>query len=255
MLVIRNEQLKILGRGPLEKYEARIVQHFFKYFTLESRHLGKEKLICFIKLGIFKAGEYGYETQKQALYFITIMFLLGSYFDEDPLHIWVKDKLIDEHCIDLDTRIQSTYSDIINYLEDMYGEGGSKFFRSLVQFKKINIVDLSEFYESDLENSLMRKLQYCYPEKYKWHGDKCVYSLVSQQLKIADRHNILSYRGKAIFVSIAFMVGNGFIKDPLQTWAGEILDNEHTGADETTVNNLYNAAISQIKLTLTLHDL
>ncbi|HED35949.1 MAG TPA: hypothetical protein ENJ08_17270 [Gammaproteobacteria bacterium] len=248
MLVIRNEQLKALGRGPLKKYEALLVQYFFKCFSLECNHLGKDKLMCFIRLGIFKASEYGYETQKQVLYFLTIMFILGAYFDEDPLYFWVKEKLIDEHHADLDIRIQTTYSDIINYLEDTLGEGDSKFLRALVRFKKTDIVDLSDFDGSDLEHSLMRDLWHCYPEKYKWHGDKSIYSLVSQQLKIADKYNISSYKGKAILVSIAFMVGNGFIKDPLQSWAGKIFNNEYPCTDDTTVNNLYNAAISQIKL-------
>ena len=96
MLTIRKEQLKVLSRNEVQKFEVHMRAHLRKIFPEQSGTLGKEELDNVIRHGIERAKVHGIVSQRDVCKYIDLMMVFGRDFDTSPKLPWASATLKEE---------------------------------------------------------------------------------------------------------------------------------------------------------------
>lgn len=93
MLIIRKEQIKILARPNLERFEKRLRAKLAEDYPRERATLGEQAFAEVIAYGVGRALEHGFETEHDLTRFLYLMFTFGRDFDTAPEFPWVQETL------------------------------------------------------------------------------------------------------------------------------------------------------------------
>ena len=131
--------MKLFDRLPRLMFEKRLINHFFHFYKRECNELGLDQVHSIIKYGIEKAEKYGYSTQRDIGFFISLMFLFGSGFNDDPQLPWALSGLQDNSVEDTPGRIDKVWSNAMQYLDTVAGENNEHL---IVAMKKLGDYDV-----------------------------------------------------------------------------------------------------------------
>lgn len=92
MLVIRDEQLRVMARGALPDW---ITKHVKQFFPHQCTELGEEALRERVDEGIARAVLHGFESSAQISQYVDLMFVFGPDFDTDATLSWPRPILRD----------------------------------------------------------------------------------------------------------------------------------------------------------------
>jgi len=95
MWKIRQEQVDALSRGVMEGFERRAVGHCRRVLTQQVRPYTDAQLRERVRACLPRAAPYGLTTEYEVLCFVDTSFLLGEWFDRDPVHAWALQVLQD----------------------------------------------------------------------------------------------------------------------------------------------------------------
>jgi hypothetical protein len=90
LLTIRDEQMKILSRMPVEKFVSWMRQRLGKVAPDRCAELGEERTVAAIRLGVARASGYGMPEPEEWSKYVALMFTLGLDFDTDPRLPWAQ---------------------------------------------------------------------------------------------------------------------------------------------------------------------
>lgn len=93
MLIIRSDQFAALAEPQIARYEQTALAHVSKYFAEQALVLGEEEILAGVRHGFKRAGQYGLETEKDLLRYLTLMFTFGRNFDTNPALPWASEIL------------------------------------------------------------------------------------------------------------------------------------------------------------------
>jgi hypothetical protein len=96
MLLIRHEQMQILSEYCVRQFEDRMFAHVGEVLPEESREMGEPEARRIIRVGVSRAGRYGFETESDVARFIELMFIFGEDLDENPELPWAAEILRDD---------------------------------------------------------------------------------------------------------------------------------------------------------------
>jgi hypothetical protein len=85
MLVIRDEQLRVLARVALPNW---IAKHLKQFFPRHCAALGEAGLRERVSDGIARAVAHGFTSDVEISHYIDLMFVFGTDFDTDPTLAW-----------------------------------------------------------------------------------------------------------------------------------------------------------------------
>jgi hypothetical protein len=88
MLILRSEQIEACSAPVLDAFVERAVAHVELYFPDQHRALGEAEVRRAVRHGIARADRHRLETERDILRFVTLMFVFGRDFDEDPELPW-----------------------------------------------------------------------------------------------------------------------------------------------------------------------
>ena len=110
MLVIRKEQMEVLGRYMLKQFEDRMVIHLRSGFREQTKDMPETDLRSMIQTAIDKGKVYNVTTEDDVQRYLEYMMIYGPEFDTDPKTMWAgeilrtedmdgteKMELMDEH--------------------------------------------------------------------------------------------------------------------------------------------------------------
>jgi len=80
MLVIRDEQMAVLGQYMLGQYEKKVI-NFLQMNFADAKQKPVEQLKPFVREQIERARSYGLLTERQIAVYVTVAWLLGRTFD------------------------------------------------------------------------------------------------------------------------------------------------------------------------------
>jgi hypothetical protein len=107
MLVMRKEQIAVLARPTMERFEQRAVKHVEKYFPDQVRSLGAQPALEGVRRCLERALAWGLSTERELLGFVTLAFVFGRDFDTDPALPWASRVLGDDEAETRMTRLQA----------------------------------------------------------------------------------------------------------------------------------------------------
>lgn len=93
MLVIRTEQMRVLGQNVLARLIEAAVQHVRDSVPDVFDQMGADRVRESVLLAKSKAADYGLETWSDVIAYLNVMYIIGFHFDEDPRYGWAKQTL------------------------------------------------------------------------------------------------------------------------------------------------------------------
>ena len=194
--------------------------------------------------GVERAEDYGFETKRDTPLFIDLMLLLGSHFDEDLQYPWAKKILTDESISDPIERADRLYDTGLEILDETAGEQNEYLDRALIRLREASFDDFSEDQTQDALSAISTFLMNIWPQKAKNLSDPVISRLVQEATLLAHSNNMASERGLAVISTLMFMLGSGFVEDPLFPWAASVLESEVATSPADKTNQLYKEAVT-----------
>jgi hypothetical protein len=187
--------------------------------------------------------------------YVELMFMLGSHFDEDPQLPWAAEILGDESVTDevsRSDRLREKAWEYVNYTAPDFrdvdtGAGGLRFLQALHDIRQAPDAVLSETDFPELTRQFISRSSQLFPSKCEYVGEANLGRLVRLGVGSAKTHGITTARGVVLFVSMMFVLGSGFDKDPLLPWVSAILDDPSVTDSDEKVDMLYTGAITSLK--------
>lgn len=90
MLTFRPRQLEDLSHNLKLDFEARLLDYLRRAFPRPVRRMSHAALDALVRDGVARALEYGLTTERDACKLVSLLFLLGRDFDQEP---WAREIL------------------------------------------------------------------------------------------------------------------------------------------------------------------
>ena len=90
MITIRRAQMKVFEKTALRNFAGRAVEHLETYFPDQCAAMGKEAVLDAVRFGMGRAAHHHFETERDILRYLTLMFTFGKDFDRDPEIPWAR---------------------------------------------------------------------------------------------------------------------------------------------------------------------
>ena len=226
MLVIRDSQMTALEQVTVRNFENRLIEHLEEFFPKQCEILGKEQTLKVVRLGIERAEQYGLITERDLHLYVGLMFMLGSYFDQDPQLPWAAKILTDENIAYPSHRADQMHNRAMAYLNQVAGKDSQYLDRALRKAHELPVSALSRTGENkqlSFGDYVLKLLYSLFSEKYQAVGDDAIRQLVRQGYQSARSQNLADDFGIATYIGLMFILGSGFGRDPQYPWAEAVL--------------------------------
>jgi hypothetical protein len=223
MLVIRDAQFKAFEEAALAQFEERMLGYLAESFPKQSALLGPGQMRRVVALGLERCAHYGHLTEREIYFYLTLMLMLGSWFDEDPQLPWCAAGLTDPSIVHPSARLNRLHSETMDYLDRVAGENNEHLIKALLRIRAFDPASPDGIPEDRFEEEMVKTLSGFYPQKAAHQGIEATRVVVQNAGALARRHGLHSQRGVCLVASLAFMLGSGFHRDPQFPWAQEAL--------------------------------
>jgi hypothetical protein len=224
MLVIREAQMKVLGRDAQAAFEAQLCDVFIHGYPRECRQAGgPAAMLRWVRFGLQSAAAAGYRSAYQSGRWLALMLILGVDFTSDPQLPWVQECLDPSAEPDPTARIDRLFEQTLDYLGATAGEDAEFVVRALLRVRAIDFGSLPALQGEAAVDEACKRLRALYPQKCAFQGPALTAMTVAAHRLRARTLGLQTPAGEFLFVLLSFMLGSGFDHDPLHGWAGEIL--------------------------------
>ncbi len=215
-----------------------MVSHLKNFSPRRSTGIGDTGMREIIRFAIKRAEKHGFSRRGPVRFYIELMFMFGSYFDTDPLHLWAAHVLSDAKSFDEMVRADRLFKAMQTYLEAVSGPA-HRFHIAAIQH--LSDAQLDDFATSgvSLERSISAKLSQIHPHKCKMIEPAQMNALLKTAFGIARDHRLESDRGAVLAVLLAFTLGHAFPSDPLHRWIAEALTEKTPQDGEARIDALH----------------
>jgi hypothetical protein len=225
MLTISKDQIESLNRATSERFVFRTLRHIETHFSTHWRIIGEAQLRVVIRLAVERAGRHRLTTERDVCLYLNLMLLLGSAFDADMQLPWATKILSDAAVPNPQGRLERVYDAALEYLDRVAGKRDEHWDRALKRVSthvndKTGMPSAANF-----DDDAISLLESIYPHKFAAAGEKVISTFIAAAAQAAREHGAASRDHVMIYVSLAYMLGSGFDRDPQFPWADEILRN------------------------------
>jgi hypothetical protein len=245
-LIIRNAQMQVFEEARLPEFEDYMVEHLKDFSPLHSESLGDARMRSLVKIGMERAKKYGFTHRGPVRFYIETIILLGIDFDSDPQFPWAAKFLSDPTNLNQTERADAIYDELMDYLDKVGGPDREYSKRALrkvgeLPFEPISIDD------PVFTESVMRRMQDVYPEKADFMETESLQELIRQAVKEAKKMDVLTDAGVYLFVGLMFMIGHGFIRDPMYPWIANTLGKPAVDNPDRRIERLHAKAMIYVE--------
>lgn len=246
---IRNEQKDAFSPQMRKNFVDEVLEYIRGYYPEDCGVLGDEQARRVIDFGIDRAAAHGFDIKGDVCSYITLMFSLGSYFDEDPLVPWAAEVLQDKET-DRSAVMQELYAQATNYLRMVAGQNGEYYRSALLWLRQESFDSLTKTDTGDLDQDIRTRLNELYPQQYQALSEDMLKELTNAAEALAEKYGLGSCEGVMICVGLMSMLGSHFDRDPLHPWAAKVLRGG-SGADPVRkARRLFEAAVDRVEQAL-----
>ena len=167
MLVIRDAQISAFEEAALARFEERMLGYLSESFPRQSALLARDQMRRVVALGRSRAAHYGHLTEREIYFYLTLMLMLGSWFDEDPQLPWCAVRLTDRSILHPPARLNRLHTETMDYLDRMAGEKNEHLIRSLLRIRAFDPASADDIPEERFEEEMVKTLSGLYPEKLR----------------------------------------------------------------------------------------
>jgi len=243
--MIREEQMAVFEQAVIRNFERRVYEYLEPFFPDHYQVLGAQPMREIIHLGLQWAEQHSLISERDVYLYLSLRFLLGRHFDEDPQWPWVAELLKDEAPETAQMRITPIYDQAMNLLDRMIGPDNEYQRQTLSVLRQPQVFDsLPE--APSVGHRLLLLLQALAPQKYQALGEEALRNLVRRSYTAAKQYGLAAERSAMIYLALAYVLGAGFDHDPLYPWAAAVLIDPALTDPTQKGNALYAAAQIQL---------
>jgi len=133
-----------------------------------------------------------------------------------------------------------------DYLAQVSGPDHKYLKKAMERLSQVSIDDISRS-GANLENNLLRQLEFIYPEKCGYLGEPVLRSMIQYGFGLAEDYSLTTEKGKALMVALTFAVGHGFANDPLYNWIRKRLEDRRRREPEKRIEQLHSKALIYLR--------
>jgi len=246
MLIIRKSQLKAFEKTTVQRFEDGLLKHLHTFFPVHATTLGEKQLGRVIRYGLQRAESRNLQTERGVYLYLALMFMLGSLFDQDPQLPWaaVPEPVMPtaddaptepaaENSADPpppkkappespDAWIERVYGEAMTFLDQTAGSDNGLLQQTLDRLRQPQVFDGLPAAPS-FGHRLLLLLQMLSPEKYQALGDEPLRALVRSGYEAAKRQGFVTEPGMMNYITLTYVLGIGFDRDPIYPWAAATL--------------------------------
>jgi len=222
-LKIRNEQIEAMAKEVRKGYERRVLDHVARYFPVQVRLFGRERLHPLAVRAIDQANAYLMVSEESVCSYADIQMMLGVEFDLDPQLVFAS-AILAEPGLSERERAASLYNAVIDYWQKVAGPDGGVWMDALRNFRKFPVYWDSQPGDGEDIGVLSGLLGRLHPAKHTSLGETGVRNFLRYSAGEAGALGIETRQGFGVFAALMFLGGAGFLRDPRFDWIGELLD-------------------------------
>jgi hypothetical protein len=233
---IRSEQIRVLADDVRRRFEEEMLVHLRGFAPRHCQVIGDNAVRQVIRLGMERAGAWGFTKRGPVRYYIELMFNLGSYFDSDPQFPWVAAVLTTPGVTDEIDRAEILFDAAAEYIRITAGEQNAYAIEALRRVR----TQLRDPLPPDAEqvDALILLLRKTYPEKFEYIGEAIYRKLIPQGFEFCEECGCGGPEGRVVFVGAMFGMGHRFAIDPLLPWIQATLTDPRLADREQRVRRL-----------------
>jgi hypothetical protein len=247
MLTIRKEQTAAFRSAMRRNFQDQMLEDLGKRFPADCQVLGKDQTRRVIDLGIDRAAAQGFGARRHVCDFITLMFILGSYFDEDPLLPWAAEALAGQAGGDPNARMARLYAKTTDYLKQVAGENGEHYRAVLLRARRMPFESIGTSNPPGSPLDPRAFLQALYPQRSGVLTDTGYQSLIALGRASAEKYGLSTREGFYVYIGLVFVLSSHFDRDPLHPWAAAILQDKSARDPGAKARRLHAAAMERLE--------
>lgn len=182
--------------------------HYRDFFPWHTRAWGPEATAKILEHGREQAARHGFKTRRDVCLYLTLLPLLGSWFDEDTQLSWASQILADK---DRSPRIDHLTSRALSYVVRVQGSDYGQLLVALMAARNELVGLLEDRTIADGRVHVRVMLRRLWPRKYEVYK---VSALIQEGLLRASAHRLNNRRGQLLIIALMFLFGTGFDRDP-----------------------------------------
>ena len=240
MLIIRKSQIDAFEKIAVRRFEDGLLDHLKTFFPTHATTLGEKQLGRVIRYGLQRAESRNLQTERGVYLYLALMFMLGSWFEDDPQLPWatapepvtpptVNDGETAEPAPPPETapespdaQIERVYGEAMTFLDQTAGPDNGLLQQTLDRLRQPQVFDGLPTAPS-FGHRLLLLLQMLSPEKYQALGEEPLRALIRSGYEAAKRQGFTTEPGMMNYISLAYVLGIGFDRDPIYPWAAATL--------------------------------
>ncbi len=227
MLVIRSEQMRLLGLAGVELFKKDLLRHLAGFAPeLHTLH-GDDVFRAVIDQGVSKAGTYGFTNRGPLRFYAECMLAYGTQFDTDIQIRGLQEALLHRHGNGQAWHADQAFTAIERFQIQTRGRDNSYAVAALHRLGPF-LDQLDTLQQPTLEPDLLGLMARIHPEKFAFVGPERLRHLVTQARQEATHFGIAQPAGVGLLCGLMFALGHGVASDPLYPWVRNTLVQEPT---------------------------
>ena len=222
MLRLARQQMTSLQQVMLDRFQRGLVAHSEEYFPVHWRVIGAEQMAEVVRLGVRRALDLGYQTERDGYLFHSLMLYFGSHFDTDPQYPWLANALADDSIGSRSQRLTNAHQAAMDFLDDVAGSQGELMAAALQSLRSTVLPELRREPKVNFEY-LLSVLKSAWPRKVERVGEQGVRGLAESVMRVAPTVGLKSPAGACLYVIACFFFGHGLERDPQFPWVGRLI--------------------------------
>lgn len=231
MLTLRSQHEQAMADLTIDLFAHRIWNLFRDFYPVHCRALGKQSIVAMARQTVERGARHGLVGDADLTFYACLMLLFGSDFDTDPACTWAATELAkiqNEGPSDPDLGAGRQLFDVgISHWKRESGEDNADLVSAILKLRTYDPLPLS-LMPQDLWTDEFTKI---YPRKAHKLGANVVAEGIDSACALCDRIGLSAPRDRFIVAIMRFVLGHGFVTDPLYGWIGEAIQHR-TGIGE-----------------------
>lgn len=222
MLVIRSEQMRLLGLAEFDLFKQGLLRHLAGFAPELHALRGDEVFRAVVDQGVARAAGYGFTHRGPLRFFVECMVAYGTEFDTDVQIRDLQECLVRNHANGQAWHADQAFAAIERFQIQTRGRDNVHAIAALRRLGPF-LQRLDTLDDAHLEPGLLDLMARIHPEKAEFVGRERLGRLIAQARQEATRCGIASAAGVGLLGGLMFALGHGIARDPLYPWVGDTL--------------------------------
>jgi hypothetical protein len=241
--------MDVFSEAATRNFEGQMCEHLMKFSPVHCPALGEPVVRDIVRLGIKRAGNYGFTSRGSVRFYIELMIQLGTDFDSDPMLAWAASTLTAGEPATSEERASLLYDRAMNYLDAVLGPKYEYEKQALSRTERLTSHDLSRLSEVSGED-LLTALHTIHPQKFDYAGEVAVRKIIGAGVEQAHLHSIADPRGFIVLTALLYAFGHHCVTDPQFPWIAASLTDKGQRDAAGNIEYLFARSIGYVRESL-----